>query len=80
MNIERKRRLSIALSMCLIILGWSQWMYPSESTVRWKWFHEITSRLFDQHGHAKFLILFGGFWLILNLVYLFKKYFQGNKK
>ena len=79
MKIESSRRLSIALSICLVILGWSQLIYPSESSARWKWLQEITSRMFDQHGHAKFLILSGSFWLLWNLVYLFKQYLKGDK-
>jgi hypothetical protein len=79
MKIENGRRLSIVVSVSMICLGWSQWISPSESAMRWKWLQDMTNNLFGQNGHAKFLVFSGAIWLVWNLVVIFKSSSKGEK-
>ena len=73
MKIENNRRLSITISICLILYGLSQWFYPSQSSMRWRWLQDITNNLFGEHGHAKFLLYWGGIWSLWNIYAVFEK-------
>jgi hypothetical protein len=78
-KIDQARQLPIVLSVSLICLGLSQWVDPAESSMRWKWFQDITNHLFGQHGHAKFLVFSGAIWLFWNLIVLFNVSSKGEK-
>ncbi len=75
MRKNSNRQLSIALSTCLILLGWSQWRDPTESSMRWKWLQDLANHLFGLHGHAKFLIISGCIWLLWILVLTVKDFY-----
>lgn len=77
---EDRYKFSIALSLCLIILGISQWIDPSESSARWKWFQALGFQLFGGNGHAKLLVGLGAVWLLWILVSICFQYFKRDGK
>lgn len=80
MKIESNRRLPIVLSVCLILLGWSQWIDPTDSSMRWKWLQDMANHLFGQRGHAKFLIVSGSVWLLWNFISVIKDFSNKGTK
>ncbi len=77
---EDKNKFSIGLSLCLILLGVSQWIDPSDSSARWRWFQVLGLQLFGQNGHAKLLIGIGAAWLLWCLIIIFLKRSKGDGK
>lgn len=74
MKIENTRRLSIVASASMICLGWSQWISPSASPMRWKWLQDFANTLLGQNGYARFLVVVGSIWLAWNLFAVFKSF------
>ncbi|WP_343590277.1 hypothetical protein [Paracidovorax wautersii] len=76
---NEKKSLSIALSLLLIILGLIQWFEPTESSLRWKWFQDLSNQIFGQNGYAKVLVFVGGFWFLWIMISFFVCYFKRSK-
>lgn len=74
-----KKSLSIALSLLMIIIGLSQWFEPTESSLRWKWFQDISNQIFGRNGYAKVLIFIGVGWFLWIIISFCVCYFKRGR-
>lgn len=80
MQMPDNKRLPMVISVCLVLLGFSQWFDPSESPIRWKWLQDTANSLLGKHGYAKLLIVSGGIYLFWNLFDIFKNSFRFERQ